>query len=268
MSANALRRPTCQARSRPSDPLVVGELERLAGIHGRDNRAPGLIGGIHDHVALQEQSDVELGTQGAVCQRWIAGAEDDVGPPPPSPRRFATDSTGINGSPDQALTSATFALDAATHDIAELEHVRVRQRVANKESVLLALHEARRVQHLQVFGRVCLVHPGLLRELRHRHALLAKAHEQVQSRRVREGAKALGDQRENLGRQFHRGEVTEECCRRHATRVRSRGGRWPIPRTSGNLEARHASMPPSRFATLRTPRANSTLVAMADRAPL
>jgi hypothetical protein len=58
---------------------IVRELHCGNGIHRRDDAPPPVAFVVHDDVAREEKSNVEVGGERAVRQRWIAGAKDHVG---------------------------------------------------------------------------------------------------------------------------------------------------------------------------------------------
>src|SRR5512146_1969427 len=62
------------------DAFVSSQRKRRHGIHGGHGTGVGFIAGVDDDVAGEKKPDVALGTQCLVCQRWVAGTQDDVGP--------------------------------------------------------------------------------------------------------------------------------------------------------------------------------------------
>src|SRR5687768_1922227 len=66
-------------RQRP-DGLASAEAEHLYRIKGRNDCAGRSVPLIDDDVAGQEQSDIEFRLEGAVRQRWVACAQNHVGP--------------------------------------------------------------------------------------------------------------------------------------------------------------------------------------------
>ena len=57
--------------------VVADDPERRFRIHHLDRARPVALV-VDDHVAGQQQANPGIGLQGAVGQRWVAGAEDDV----------------------------------------------------------------------------------------------------------------------------------------------------------------------------------------------
>ena len=62
----------------------VGKLDHHLWVYGVDDHrlTPRRGVGTHGDVAGQQQSDLAVGVDRAVRQRWVAGAEDDVAPTP------------------------------------------------------------------------------------------------------------------------------------------------------------------------------------------
>ncbi|HEX8358765.1 MAG TPA: hypothetical protein VF613_01505 [Longimicrobium sp.] len=83
-----------------------------------------------------------------------------------------------------------------------MKDILVREPVEDVQPFLAARHEADRVQELQVLGGVRLPQAGALHDLGHRHLTRPPRVHDAQAHGLAECPKALGDEDQELGREW------------------------------------------------------------------
>ena len=103
---------------------------------------------------------------------------------------------------EEAPPRSGLGLYAAAHQVAKLQHLAVRETVIDVQSIALTGDEAELVQAGQVPGSIRLGEPGVINQFSNRTLAISQRVQQAHARRVGERLEALGDQLQQLRREW------------------------------------------------------------------